>query len=100
MTTSARPIASRLEALVAATLLILGLVAMVRRGPRPRAPRAKVTIEDFALSPKTLAVKAGTKITVKNDDGTYAYHCNIHNSMKGTYRGELKGDLMGEAKAN
>ena len=44
-------------------------------------------------------VKAGSKITVKKP-GTYAYHCNIHNSMKGTYRGELKGDLMGEAKAN
>ena len=88
--------------------------------PAPRPPSAKsgkVTIKDFEFSPKTLTVKAGTKITVKNTDGTthtftahkgafdtgdidggssatvtvkkpgtYAYHCNIHNSMKGTIK--------------
>ena len=76
-----------------------------------------MTIKNFAFSPKTLTVKAGSKVTVKNKDGTthtftankgafdtgdidggssatitvkkpgtYAYHCNIHNSMKGTIK--------------
>jgi plastocyanin len=72
-----------------------------------------LTIKSFAFSPKPLTVKAGAEVTVKNEDstnhtvtaddgsfdtkgfqgtktftapdkpGTYAFHCDIHDYMKG-----------------
>ena len=83
----------------------------------PSAKKPSVTIEGSEFSPKTLKVKAGAKVTVKNKDGathtftankgafdtgdigggtsatvtvkkpgTYAYHCEIHSTMKGTVK--------------
>ena len=80
----------------------------------PASPNA-VTLANFAFSPATLTVKAGTTVTWTNNDstthtvtsdtgvfnsgnlapnatfsytfstaGTYAYHCSIHSTMKGT----------------
>jgi plastocyanin len=120
MTAPARSVASRLAALVAATLLAVGVggFAVTSAGAStPSAKKPAVKIDNFAFSPKTLTVKAGTKVTVKNIDstthtftadkgafdtgdidsgssatvtvkkpGTYAYHCNIHNSMHGTIK--------------
>ena len=89
-----------------------------RRGRHDRPPKSPtVSIKNLAFSPKTLTVKAGAKVTVKNKDGTthtftankgafdtgdidggssatvtvkkpgtYAYHCNIHDFMKGTIK--------------
>lgn len=78
------------------------------------APASTITVKSFAFSPATLTVKAGTAVTITNNDspahtwtaddksfnealspgksvthtfdkpGTYAYHCEIHPSMKGT----------------
>jgi plastocyanin len=75
---------------------------------------ADITAKDFAFSPATLEVEAGAEVTITNDDGaphtftaddgsfddalsggatathtfekpgTFAYHCEIHSSMKGT----------------
>ena len=76
-----------------------------------------VTIANFAFTPASLDVSAGTEISVTNNDdathtltaddgsfdtgelakgqsgsvtvsapGEFAYHCNIHGSMKGTIR--------------
>ena len=36
----------------------------------PRAKSPAVTIKNLAFSPKKLTVKAGSKVTVKNKDGT------------------------------
>jgi plastocyanin len=78
---------------------------------------AAITIKSFAFKPTPPTVKAGTKITVTNKDGTthtltsdtgkfdagsidggnsasitvkqpgtYQYHCEIHDSMKGTIK--------------
>jgi plastocyanin len=120
MTAPVRPVRSRCTALLAATLLAVGLggFAVTSAGASTAtAKKPAVTIDNFAFSPKTLTVKAGTKVTVKNSDstthtftadkgafdtgdidsgssatvtvkkpGTYAYHCNIHNSMHGTIK--------------
>jgi plastocyanin len=120
MTASTRPLASRLAALTATALLSIGLGGFTVAPAGATTPSAKsrsVTIKDFAFSPKTLQVKAGSKVKVKNKDGTthtfsankgafdtgeidagssatitvkkpgtYAYHCNIHNFMKGTIK--------------
>ena len=120
MTSSGRPRPARLVAWTTTLLLALALcvVAIGAAGATtPSAKSGKVTIKDFKFSPKTLTVKAGSKITVKNSDstthtftadkgafnsgdidggssatvtvkkpGTYAYHCNIHNYMKGTIK--------------
>ena len=111
---------SRLAALTASAVLAVGLgvVAVASAGATtPRAKSPSVTIKNFAFSPKTLEAKAGSKVTVKNKDGTthtftankgafdtgdidggssatitvkkagtYAYHCNIHDFMKGTIK--------------
>ena len=113
-------VTSRLAATTAALLLACSLSVVVVAGAGATTPRAKspsVSIKDLAFSPKTLKVKAGAKVTVKNNDGTthtfaadkgafdtgdidsgssatvtvkkpgtYAYHCNIHNFMKGTIK--------------
>jgi plastocyanin len=112
----ARRIATLTVVLVLAVSTGAGLVATAG-ATTPRAKNAAVTIKGFAFSPKTLKVKAGTKIKVSNKDGTthtftadkgafdtgdidggasatvsvkkrgtYAYHCNIHSSMKGTIK--------------
>ena len=99
-------------------LCSVGVVVVAAAGATtPRAKSPTVSIKNFAFSPKTLKVKAGAKVTVKNHDGTthtftadkgafdtgdidsgssatvtvkkpgtYGYHCNIHNSMKGTIK--------------
>jgi plastocyanin len=60
--------------LVALTLtltLAMGAFAVSGAGAStPRAKSASVKIKNFAFSPKTLTVKAGTKIKVQNSDGT------------------------------
>jgi plastocyanin len=65
-----------------------------------------ITIKNFQFSPNPIVVKAGTAVTVTNDDdtgfdtgdlegganatitiaspGKYAYHCEIHTFMTGT----------------
>jgi plastocyanin len=73
MTPSARPVGARLAALLSAALLALGLGAFAVTAAGASTPSAKkptVTIDNFAFAPKTLTVKAGTKITVKNKDST------------------------------
>ena len=120
MTASTRPLASRFVVLTATALLSIALAGAAIASAGATTPSAKspsVTIKNFAFSPKTLQVKAGSKVTVKNKDdtthtftankgafdageidggssatitvkkpGTYAYHCNIHNFMKGTIK--------------
>jgi plastocyanin len=73
MTPSRRPLASRLAALAATALLAagFGVVAVAPAGAStPSAKRPSVSIKGLAFSPKTLVVKAGSKVTVKNKDGT------------------------------
>jgi plastocyanin len=73
MTAPARPVGSRLAALLAAVLLALGLggfAAASAGASTPTAKKSTVTIDNFAFSPKTLTVKAGTKVAVKNKDST------------------------------
>ena len=73
LTRTRRTIASRLAATTIALLLVcsLGVIVVAAAGAStPRATSAKVSIKNFAFSPKTLKVKAGTKVTVKNNDGT------------------------------
>jgi plastocyanin len=87
-------------------------------GSAAAKPKARtVTIKDFKFTPSPLKVKAGSKVTIKNADGTthtftankgafdtgdiesdssarvrikkpgmFAYHCEIHNFMKGTIK--------------
>jgi plastocyanin len=120
MTSSRRPLAARFLAKTSALMLAFGLGAVAVTSAGATTPNAKspsVTIKNLAFSPKTLNVKAGAKVTVKNKDGTthtftankgafdtgdidggssatitvkkpgtYAYHCNIHNFMKGTIK--------------
>jgi plastocyanin len=68
--TSPRRIRARVTALLASVRLALGLCAVAADAATPRAKGAAVTIKGFAFSPKTLTVKAGTKIKVSNKDGT------------------------------
>ena len=73
LTRTRRTIASRLAATTIALLLVcsLGVIIVAAAGAStPRATSSKVSIKNFAFSPKTLKVKAGTKVTVKNNDGT------------------------------
>lgn len=109
---------TRLTATAATLLLALGAVTITAAGATtPSAKSSTVTIKNFSFSPKTLKVKAGATVKVKNSDGTthtftankgafdtgeidggssatvkvkkagtYAYHCNIHSSMKGTIK--------------
>jgi plastocyanin len=112
----------RVVAAMMTLVLVLGLALVAGALPGGAVPAAKakagtVTIKNFKFSPTPLKVKAGTKVTVKNDDsathtftankgafntgdiesgssdkvtikkpGTYAYHCEIHNFMKGTIK--------------
>lgn len=49
----------------------LGVASVPQAGASaPSAKRSAVAIKGFAFSPKTLQVKAGTKIKVTNKDGT------------------------------
>jgi plastocyanin len=65
-----RSVLVRLTALTAVLLLAVSLVAVGAGAATPRAKSGAVTIKDFAFSPKTLKIKAGTKIKVSNKDGT------------------------------
>src|SRR5829696_8586017 len=74
-TSSRRSVASHVAALTATVLLSTGFAAVGGVGvsagaSTPTAKRPSVTIKNLAFSPKTLRVKAGSKITVKNKDGT------------------------------
>jgi plastocyanin len=80
LTSRARPLAIRLAAMTTALVLVLGLGAIVIAAAGATTPRAKsptVTIKGFAFSPKTLKVKAGAKIAVKNkDSATHTFTAN------------------------
>jgi plastocyanin len=82
--------------------------------PAAASDTPTITAEDFAFGPATLAVDVGEAVTIQNEDGaphtwtsddgdfdealaggasvshtfdepgTFAYHCEIHSSMKGT----------------
>jgi plastocyanin len=82
--------------------------------PAGGADAADITAQDFAFTPATIEVEAGTEVTITNDDGaphtftaddgsfdealsagssathtfekpgSFTYHCEIHSSMKGT----------------
>jgi plastocyanin len=101
-------------------LVLLGAGAVSASASASVATKAKpaaITIKNFAFKPTPLTVKAGTKITVTNKDGTthtltsdtgkfdagsidggnsasimvkkpgtYKYHCEIHDFMKGTIK--------------
>ena len=72
-TRARRTVASRFAATATALVLLcsLGVVVVPAAGATtPRAKSPTVSIKNFAFSPKTLKVKAGTKVTVKNNDGT------------------------------
>jgi len=115
--TPTRSVLVRLTALTAILFLAVSFVVVTAGASTPRAKSGAVTIKGFAFSPKTLQVKAGSKVKVTNKDGTthtftankgafdtgdidggssatvtvkkpgtYAYHCNIHSSMKGTIK--------------
>ena len=109
---------ARVRRVAATAVLAVGLgLAIAAAADDAARQEPSVTIKNLAFSPKTLAVKAGSKITVKNKDGTthtftankgafdtgdidggssakvtvkkpgtYVYHCNIHNFMKGTIK--------------
>ena len=69
----------RSVAAVVTVVLALGLSLVAGAAPGAAAAKAKagtVTIKNFKFSPTPLKVKAGT----------YAYHCEIHNFMKGTIK--------------
>jgi plastocyanin len=68
--TSTRTFRVQLIALCVAVLGTVGLGGAVADASTPRAKTAAVTIKGFAFSPKTLTVKAGTRIKVSNKDGT------------------------------
>ena len=71
----------------------LGVIVVAAAGAStPRATSAKVSIKNFAFSPKTLKVKAGTKVTVKNNDGT----THTFSADKGAFD---TGDIDGAATA-
>jgi plastocyanin len=97
MLSGMHPIATRslrvqLTALVATLLLTLGLGAVAAGASTPHAKAARVTIEDFAFSPKKLTVKAGAKIKVSNEDGaTHTFTAN-----KGAFD---TGDIDGGSSA-
>src|SRR3954453_9506866 len=115
--TRTQSIAAPVTALTAVLLLVASVVVGPAGASTPRAKSPSVTIKNLAFSPKTLEVKAGSKVTVKNKDdtthtftankgafdtgdidggssatitvkkpGTYAYHCTIHDFMKGTIK--------------
>ena len=67
--TPIRSVLVRLSALTAVLLLAVSLLA-VAGASTPRAKSGAVTIKGFAFSPKTLKIKAGSKIKVSNKDGT------------------------------
>jgi plastocyanin len=100
---------------VAGALIGVGAVGVGGAATPAAKAKATITIDDFAFKPTPLKVKAGAKVTVKNDDsathtltadkgafdagkiesgdsgsvvvkkpGTYKYHCEIHDFMKGT----------------
>ena len=109
-----RSVAAVVVVIVAGLALALGaLTAAAAAKPKART----VTIKNFKFAPSPLNVKAGSKVTVKNADGTthtftanngasdtgdiergssasvtikkpgtFAYHCQIHNFMKGTIK--------------
>jgi plastocyanin len=73
---------------LASLLLVLLVTAVVTgAGTTPaRAARTKVkhvTIKNFAFTPQTITVKAGTKVTWKNADGV-VHHLASTDSMKTT----------------
>jgi plastocyanin len=56
--------------LVALVTLLLGVGLPAAGASAPQAKSKGVTIKGFAFSPKTLTVKAGSKVKVTNKDGT------------------------------
>ena len=91
-TTPTRLLLVRLTALTAVLLLAVSLVAAVAGASTPRAKSGAVTIKGFAFSPKTLKVKAGTKIKVSNKDGT----AHTFTANKGAFD---TGDIDGGSSA-
>lgn len=63
-------VTSRLVALLAASLLVVGGVALDTRSTTPRASAsgAHIEIANFAYSPARLVVTAGERVTVTNTD--------------------------------
>ncbi len=92
---SSRTVASPLAALAVAALLAVGVgvVTVVTAGATtPRAKSATVSIKNLAFSPKTLPVKAGAKVRVKNKDGT----AHTFTANKGAFD---TGDIDGGSSA-
>ena len=92
--TSTRSLRARLFATAAAGVLAasLGVGVVAAGASTPRAKSGAVTIEDFAFSPKTLKVKAGSKIKVSNKDGT----AHTFTANKGAFD---TGDIDGGSSA-
>jgi plastocyanin len=82
-----RPVSWALIVVVAVAVMLVGGAAGVDAAI-PAKTRAKITIADFAFKPKTITVKAGTKIAIKNtDDTTHTLTAN-----KGAFNaGEIDG---------
>ena len=65
-------------------LLVTAVVAGAGTTPASAAPKVKhVTIKNFAFTPQTITVKAGTKVTWKNADGV-VHQLASTDSMKTT----------------
>ena len=78
-TRARRTVASRFAATATALVLLcsLGVVVVPAAGATtPRAKSPTVSIKNFAFSPKTLTVKAGSKVTVN-----YPYHFMVLNGV-------------------
>ena len=79
-------------AAVAVALTGFGDGASSRAGSAVAAKPNTITIKDFAFAPQPLTVKAGTTITVTNDDGT----AHTVSATKGAFD---TGDIDGGATA-
>ena len=69
---------------VLVVLLITAVMAGVGVAPAGAATTAKhVTIQNFSFSPRTITIKAGTKVVWKNTDG-FTHHLASTNGIKTT----------------